>query len=197
MYIAENTCLIKAPFFDRMTADDFFDLCQANETLNFERDENGNLILMPPTGSLSSIYNGDIFNQLKNWNNRYKSGVVLESNGGVTLPDGSSRAADAAWISNEKWNALSKEEKEKFAPVCPEFVIELRSKNDSLTYLQSKMNMWMSNGVLEAWLIDPIEEHVYIYTVNGGYKLIPNFNERIGTDKVLPGFELDLSELIK
>lgn len=195
MNIAENTCLIKAPFFDRMTADDFFDLCQANETLNFERDENGNIILMPPTGSQSSVINNTITYQLTHWNRKSKSGVVLESNGGVTLPDGSSRAADGAWISNEKWNALSEQEKEKFAPVCPEFIIELRSKNDSLSYLQSKMDMWISNGVIEAWLIDPIEEHVYIYTVNGGYKLIPNFNEPIGTDKVLPGFELDLSEL--
>jgi len=197
VYIAENTCVIKAPFFERMTSDEFFDLCKANETLNFERDENGNIILMPPTGSLSSIYNGDIFNQLKNWNNKSKTGVVLESNGGVTLPDGSSRAADAAWISNEKWNALSEEEKEKFAPVCPEFVIELRSKNDSLTYLQSKMNMWIDNGVLEAWLIDSIEENVHIYTSNSDCKLISNFKEKIGTEHVLPDFKLDLSELIK
>jgi len=195
VYIAENTCLIKGNVFEQMTSDDFFNLCQANETLNFERDENGNIILMAPTGTLSSIYNGDIFNQLKNWNNKHKLGVVLESNGGVTLPDGSSRAADAAWISNKKWNTLSSEDKEKFAPVCPEFVIELRSKNDSLTYLQSKMNMWINNGVLEAWLIDPIEENVYIYTTNGNYKLISNFKEKISTDSVLPGFNLDLSEL--
>jgi len=180
-----------------MTADEFFDLCQANKTLNFERDENGNIILMPPTGSQSSVINNTITYQLTHWNRKSKSGIVLESNGGVTLPDGSSRAADAAWISNEKWNALSEEEKEKFAPVCPEFIIELRSKNDSLTYLQSKMEMWMNNGVLEAWLIDPIEENVYVYTTNSDYKLIANFKEKISADNVLPGFELDLSELIK
>lgn len=196
MYIAENTCVIKGNVFERI-ADDFFDLCQANETLNFERDEKGNIILMPPTESQSSVINNTISYQLTHWNRKNKTGVVLESNGGLTLPDGSNRAADAAWISNEKWNALSEEEKEKFAPVCPDFVIELRSKNDSLSYLQSKMKMWISNGVLEAWLIDPIDEHVYLYNHTGDYKLVANFKEKIGSENVLPGFELDLSELIK
>jgi len=195
VYITENTYLIKGAVFERMTADDFFDFCQANDTLNFERNENGNIILMAPTGSQSSIYNGDIVYQLTHWNKKNKLGVVLESNGGLTLPDGSNRAADAAWISNEKWNNLSQGEKEKFAPVCPEFVIELRSKNDSLKYLKSKMKMWISNGVLEAWLIDPIEEEVHIYGKDGFYELADTFYKKISAKNILPGFVLDLTEL--
>lgn len=195
MYIGENTCIIKGAVFEQMTADDFFDFCQANDTLNFERDNNGNIIFMAPTGSQSSIYNGDIFFQLKSWNNEHQLGYVLESNGGVTLPDGSQRAADVAWVSNEKWNALSKAEKEKFAPVCPEFVIELRSKSDQLSFLQSKMKMWIGNGALQAWLVDPIEEKVHIYGANGFYKLVGTFNDKISAPEVLPGFVLDLSDL--
>ena len=195
MYIGENTCVIKGAVVEQMTTNDFFDFCNANKTLNFERDENGNIILMSPTGSLTSIYNGDIFFQLKSWNNKHKLGVVFESNGGFTLPDGSQRAAGVAWVTNNKWNALSQEEKERFAPLCPEFVIELRSKSDELNYLQKKMEMWISNGALEAWLIDLIEENVYIYSKQTNYKLIPNFSEIISTTNVLQGFQLNLSEL--
>lgn len=195
MYIDENTCVIKGAVFEQMSTDDFFDFCKANKTLNFERDEKGNIIFMAPTGSLTSIYNGDIFFQLKSWNNKHKLGVVFESNGGFTLPDGSQRAADVAWVSNKKWDALSLAEKEKFAPLCPEFVIELKSKNDQLSYLQNKMKMWISNGALEAWLIDPNKENVYIYSKKADHKLITNFDETINATNVLQGFQLDLSEL--
>lgn len=195
MYIGENTCIIKGAVFEQMTADDFFDFCQANETLNFERDKNGNIIFMAPTGSESSVINNNIAYQLTHWNKEHKLGVVLESNGGVTLPDGSQRAADVAWVSNEKWNALSKAEKEKFAPVCPEFVIELSSKSDQLSFLQNKMKMWVDNGALQAWLLDPIEEKVHIYGVAGFYKLVDTFNDKISAAEVLPGFVLDLFDL--
>ena len=195
MYIGENTCVIKGTVVEQMTTNDFFDFCNANKTLNFERDENGNIILMSPTGSLTSLINNNIAYQLTQWNREAKTGVVFESNGGFTLPDGSQRAADVAWVTNNKWNALSQEEKEKFAPLCPEFVVELRSKSDELNYLQKKMEMWISNGALEAWLIDTIEKNVYIYSKQTNYKLIPNFSEIISTTNVLQGFQLNLSEL--
>lgn len=104
-------------------------------------------------------------------------------------------APDAAWIVAERWKALTLDEQEKFAPLTPDFVIEIRSKSDSLPELKDKMTKWIANGCRLAWLIDPIEQKAYVYTSNGSVQTVNNFDETlIGTD-VLPGFELDLSVL--
>ncbi len=197
MYINENTCVIKGKLLAAMSANDFFEFCQANQELNFERDEKGNIVLMAPIGSQSSIYNGDLFYQVKNWNVKHQLGKVFDSNGGFTLPDGSQRAADVAWISNTKWNALTETEKEKFAPICPEFIIELKSKSDNLSFLQAKMERWMINGALLGWLIDPYEEQAFIYQPEKPQTIIQSFQQKISGKAVLPGFWMDLTVLSK
>lgn len=195
MYISENTILVKGKVFEAMSPEDFFHFCQENENLNFERDENGNIIFMPPTGNNTGKINSSLIAKLYNWNNKEKSGISFDSSTGFTLPDGSQRSPDTAWMSNEKWNSLSLKEKEVFAPVCPEFIIELRSKSDRLTYLKSKMEMWINNGAHLAWLIDPIEQKAYIYRKDGSTEVIESFDHTLSGEDVLPEFELNLSDL--
>jgi len=177
MYISGNTCIIKGKVFEEMTTEEFFHFCQENDELNFERDEKGNIIFMPPTGSNTGNTNSEINIDLGIWNRKHQLGRVFDSNTGFTLPDGSTRSPDAAWISNQKWNALTDAEKEVFAPVCPEFVIELRSKSDRLQYLQDKMSMWIKNGVHLAWLIDPLEQKTYIYRKDRSVVIVESFDE--------------------
>jgi len=195
MYISEGMYLIKGKRFEGMTDEEFFHFCQENETLHFERDEKGNIIVMPPTAFNTGRLNNTISAKLHTWNEQNKLGVTVDSSTGFILPDGSNRSPDAAWVSNEKHNALTEAEN-KFAPVCPEFIVELRSKSDRLSYLQEKMQMWIGNGVRLGWLIDPIDQKAYIYRKDGSTETIENFNVHLNGEDVLKGFEFDLSLLI-
>jgi len=195
MYISENTYLIKGKVIKGMTDEEFHHFCQENETLHFERDEKGNIIVMPPTVFNTGRMNNAISAKLYAWNEQNSLGVTVDSSTGFTLPDGSNRSPDAAWVSNQKHDALTDTEKNKFAPVCPEFIVELRSKSDRLSYLQEKMQMWISNGVHLGWLIDPIDQKAYIYRKDGSIETIKNFEIHLNGEDVLNGFELDLSLL--
>jgi len=195
MYISENTYLIKGKVFEGMTDEEFLHFCHENETLHFERDEKGNIIVMPPTVYNTGNKNSAITAKLFNWNEEKKAGVVLDSSTGFTLPDGSNRSPDAAWVSNQKHGALTEAEKNKFAPVCPEFIVELRSKSDRLSYLQDKMKMWIKNGVHLGWLIDPIVQKAYVYRKDGSIETIENFEIILSGEDVLVNFELKLTLL--
>ena len=180
----------------RFSDEEFFTLCTNNPELRLEKDKHGNVILMAPTGTNSSFFNGILFTEVSLWNRMAKTGKVLDSNGGITLPDGSVRAADVAFISNEEWNKLSEEERDKFAKLCPDFIIELRSKSDSLKELKEKMEMWITNGVQLAWLIDPKNQEVYIYKSNQTTEIVKGFDKIISGEPILKGFELDLKLLL-
>lgn len=197
MYISGTTCLIKGEMFKNLSSDEFFDFCRVNEELSFERDEQGNIVLVASTGTISGYYNNSISAQLYNWNKAKQLGKTFDSNTGFTLPDGSQRSPDASWISNKKWAALNLAERQKFAFVCPEFIIELKSINDHLNYLQSKMEMWMNNGVELAWLIDPYEQNIHIYEPLKQVKIISNFKQPVSGEPVLPNFLLDLADLLE
>jgi Uma2 family endonuclease len=150
--------------FDRpMTDDELFEFCARNETLRVERDANGELVLMSPTGLEGSSWNSRITTYLTLWADQSGGGIVFDSNAGFTLPDGSMRNPDAAWMSQQRWDALPKREKKRFGHVAPQFVIELRSESDGLAELQDKMKMWIANGVELAWLIDPKRRVVEVY----------------------------------
>lgn len=122
-------------------------------------------------------------------------GVGFDSSGGFRLPDTSMRAPDAAWVRMERWQQLSIKEQEKFAPLTPDFVIEIRSKSDSLPELNNKMLKWTANGCRLAWLIDPLEQKAYVYTPDGLTETLNSFDETLSGGEVLPGFQLDLSVL--
>lgn len=180
----------------RFSDEEFFLLCCINRKLRLEKDKFGNIIILPLDDLNSSALQGKVLAALSIWNKTAKAGKILDSNGGVTLPDGSVRAADVAFISNEKLNKLSEEELEKFGKVCPDFVIELRSKSDSMKELQEKMDIWVTNGVPLAWLINPKNQEVHIYKMNQPTEIVKGFDKVISGEPVLKGFELDLKLLL-
>lgn len=177
-----------------LTDEQFFELCQKNRDLRFERTAIGELIIMPPTGGITSDRNADLTYQLYQWNRQTKLGKVFDSSGGFKLPNGSNRSPDASWVKLERWNALTAEQQEKFIPLCPDFVIELRSPSDSLNKLQEKMQEYLENGALLGWLIDPQRKIVEIYRPNQVVEILASPATLSGED-ILPGFGLDLTEI--
>jgi Uma2 family endonuclease len=159
-----------------------------------ERDAKGELIVMSPTGSEGSGWNSEIITDLNLWARQDGRGKVFDSNGGFTLPDGSMRAPDAAWVLLRRWNALSREDRKRFAPICPEFVIEVRSETDRLPDLQAKMEMWIANGAEVAWLIDPLEKSVTIYRPGQQPEVLTQPTSVQGTGPIA-GFELVLARI--
>ena len=137
--------------------------CATNESVRVEREANGDLLVMSPSGFGSSMINSRINRLLTEWAEADGRGVTTDSNGGYTLPDGSMRAPDAAWVARSKVQRLSAADQARFAPICPDFVIELRSESDRLPMLQEKMRLWIANGVKLAWLIDPQRTIVEVY----------------------------------
>jgi Uma2 family endonuclease len=185
------------PKEDSLTDDELFRICSANKELRIERDELGQLIIMSPAGSFSSNKNFILNSIFGAWVEAHSNlGVGFDSSGGFILPDRSMRSPDAAWIKKDRWEALTLESQEKFAPICPDFIIELRSKSDKLSQLKDKMEKWISNGCSLAWLIDPIEQKSYIYKPNEPVTEIIGFHNTLYGDRVLPGFELPLTRLI-
>ena len=181
--------------FERpMTDEELMQFCAANEMVRVERDANGELILMSPSGSGTGRTNSELIYQLAAWARETNSGVVFDSNAGFTLPDGSMRSPDAAWIAWPRWNALSKEEQEGFAPICPEFVIELRSPSDSLPELQAKMRLWVANGAEVAWLVDPSRKAVEVYRPGREPKVLEGGSVVEG-DGPVAGFVLELGRV--
>jgi Uma2 family endonuclease len=181
-------------FPDKMTDDQFFRFCASNQNLKIERNENGEIEIMAPSGGTSGMQEAEIVIQLGVWNKRMKLGMTFSPSAGFSLPSGAVRHADAAWMSNERWNALTAKQQEKFIP-APDFVIELRSPSDTLSELQAKMKRWIDNGVRLAWLIDPIEEKTYIYRKNKKPVVVKGFDKTLSGEKVLPDFTFELKEL--
>ncbi len=177
-----------------MTDDELMRFCAMNECLRVERDANGELIVMSPTGLEGSSSNSEVNADLTIWARGDGRGKVFDSNGGFTLNDGSMRSPDAAWVSGERWNALSAAEKGRFGHVTPEFIIELRSKTDRLPDLQAKMQMWIANGVELAWLIDPERKVMEIYRPGEPAEIHQNPTSIQGTGPIC-GFELILQRI--
>lgn len=179
-----------------MTDDELFAFCAANKELRIERDELGQLIIMSPSGGITGNLNfriSGIFFQWAEMNGQL--GYGFDSATGFRLADRSMRSPDVSWVRKTKWDELRLEDQEKFAPICPDFVIELRSKSDSLSQLKSKMEKWMENGCELAWLIDPIQQKTYIYQPNVAVYEVTDFDQKLSGGTLLPGFELDLSKL--
>lgn len=177
-----------------MTDDQFFDFCQLNRHFRIERNQIGDLFIMSPTGSETEERNFNLIVQLGIWTKQDGTGVGFGSSGGFTLPNGAVRSPDAAWIKRTKWEIIPAEKRKKFAPICPEFVVELRSENDSLSTLKEKMQEYIDNGTQLAWLIDRKQRKVFIYRPNCGVEELDNPQTLTGED-ILPGFVLDLSEI--
>jgi len=168
--------------------------CAANDAVRVERDANGEILVMTPAGSGTSRMNSRLTRFLDEWAEEDGRGVAFDSNGGFTLPDGSMRAADAAWVLSTRWDALSAKDKARFAPLCPDFVIELRSPSDDLAELQTKMEHWIANGAQLGWLIDPEEKTVHVYRPGDSPEVLHHPSSVQGSG-VVAGFELVMGRI--
>lgn len=191
----QSITLTIPPNINVFSDDELYAFCLANPELHIERDENGHIIIMPPTGLESSFTNGELFGEVRNWNRQTKAGRTSESNGGYTLPDKSMRAPDVGWVSKERLMSVLPEELKKFAHVCPDFVIEVRSESDNLSELQAKMEKWLQNGVRLGWLVDPQLKTTTIYRP-GQEPISKPFTETLSGEDVLIGFTMNVAEVL-
>jgi Uma2 family endonuclease len=174
-----------------LSDDQFYQLCQINEDWKLEQTAKGELIIMPPVGAISGNRESDFNGYVWLWNLQTKLGKVFSSSTVFTLPNGGKRSPDVAWIANERWESLTIKEKEKFAKICPDFVIELRSRTDSLSQLQEKMQEYLNSGLRLGWLIDPQNQQVEIYRQNQSVEIV-SLPTSLSGENVLPGFILEL-----
>ena len=191
----DNMVVLHSPALARLTEEDFFDLCQHNPTLRLERNADHEIVFMPPAGAESSHTSGEVFFQLKLWNRREQLGYVFESSAGFTLPDDSVRSPDASWVAKAAYEALPEQQRLRFPPVCPAFVVEVRSPSDGLAPLRRKMEAYLANGVQVGFLLDPTAETATIYRPSQPPEELQGFDRTLSAEPALPGFELDLRPL--
>ncbi|NCJ06233.1 Uma2 family endonuclease [Synechococcales cyanobacterium C] len=174
-----------------LTHEQFYQLCMANRDIPMERTATGELVIMAPVGGGSGRLESDLNAAVWNWNRSTGLGVVFSSSTIFHLPNSSDRAPDVAWVALERWQALTPEEQEKFPPLCPDFVIELRSRSDYLAPLQAKMREYIENGCRLGWLINPQDQQVEIYRPGQAIETLA-FPVQLSGESVLPGFMLAL-----
>jgi Uma2 family endonuclease len=175
-----------------VTPEQFEALAASNRELRLERTAQGELIVNPPTGWETGKCNSSISGELYIWwRNAGSPGEVFDSSTGFNLPNGANRSPDACWVSQERWDALTDEQKGTFANICPDFIVELRSSSDTLKSLQEKMQEYMDNGAKLGWLIDPQNRTVEVYCVGVEVEVLSNPTELSG-EEILPGFVLNL-----
>lgn len=193
--------MLSSPIFLRMppdlqmTDEQFFEFCQVNQDLRIERDKFGEISIMPPTGSETGNRSGSIFGELYIWANQDGTGICFDSSTGFKLSTGAERSPDASWMKLERWNALTSEQQQRFAPICPDFVVELRSPSDNLQPLKDKMEEYMSEPEIQlGWLIDRKHRKVYIYRPGMPEECLDN-PATVSGEQVLPGFVLNMSKI--
>jgi Uma2 family endonuclease len=171
-----------------LTDDQFYYLCRQNEVLCFEMTAQGEVIVMSPVGGVSGSHEASLITDVQIWNRQAGLGDVFSSSTMFRLPNGAKRSPDAAWVETSRWSALTPAERQKFPPIAPDFVIELRSATDSLKVLQDKMQEYIDQGVKLGWLLNPQDQQAEIYapgqavvtlalpTTLAGGALMPGFN---------------------
>jgi Uma2 family endonuclease len=185
---------VNFPAIVKMTQAQFHEFCQANQELRIERTAQGEVIIMPPAFSDTGNRNFNIAAQLWVWAEQNGMGIGFDSSAGFTLPNGATRSPDASWIKLERWNALTAAEQASFAPICPDFAIELRSASDTLISLQTKMQEYIDNGASLGWLIDHKNRQVYIYRPDQSPEVLEQ-PELVTGDPELSGFALKMAKI--
>ncbi|MEA5577835.1 Uma2 family endonuclease [Anabaena sp. UHCC 0451] len=178
----------------KFTDDEFVEIVAANKDLRLELSHQGELIVMSPTGGETGNRNFEMYIDLGFWNRKNNLGKAFDSSTGFKLPKGGTRSPDVSWIKIERWNALTPEQRKKFLPLCPDFVIELVSESDDLTDTQAKMREYINNGLRLGWLLNPKDQQVEIYRQNQEVEILEHPQTLFGED-VLPGFILDLTPI--
>lgn len=187
-----NAYTINFDVITKINDEQFFQLCRNNPELKLEQNQDGEIIIMSPTGGETGKRNANLIIDFGIWNRRKKLGQIFDSSTGFKLPLGSKRSPDVAYIQQERWDKLTQEEKEKFPPIAPDFVLELKSKTDSLKQVQKKMEEYMDNGVKLGWLINPEKKQVEVYRQEQEKEVLDNPQILSGED-ILPEFRLDLA----
>lgn len=178
----------------QLTDEQFFEFCQINRELRIERTAEGDVLIMPPAGGETGKRNADLIIAVGTWAKRDNSGVVFDSSAGFILPNGAVRSPDAAWVRRSRLATLTPEQKKKFLPMCPDFVIELRSPTDHLATVKAKMQEYMENGAQLGWLIDGEQRRVFVYRPPSEVECVDNPLQLSG-DPVLSGFVLNVREI--
>lgn len=189
----EPSLTINARALD-LTDERFLELCHDNSDLRLEMTAQGELIVMGPTSSETGRRNSKLNFYLSLWAQQDGTGECFDSSACFTLPNGAKLSPDASWIRRDRYEALTEEEREQFAPLCPDFVVELRSKTDRLARLQAKMVEYIENGARLGWVLDPAARRVYIYHPGQEVEML-DAPDAIAGDPVLPGFVLQLQEI--
>jgi Uma2 family endonuclease len=177
-----------------MTDEQFYAFCQTNRDLRIERTASGEVIVEPPAFSDTGNRNFKIAQQVANWADQDGTGEGFDSSSGFTLPNGATRSPDAVWIRADRWNALSDDQKASFAPICPDFMIELRSASDTLTSLQEKMQEYIENGAQLGLLIDRKNRTVHSYRPGRSPKILEN-PDTVSCEPELSGFALQMAKI--
>lgn len=178
----------------KLTREQFYQLCEENPDLKLERNAQGELVIMPPTGGETGKSNSTINAQIWFWNDQNQLGEVFDSSTGFTLPSGADRSPDVSWVEKSRWDALTKEQKEKFLPLCPDFVIEILSPNDSLKKTQMKMQEYIENGCRLGWLSNRKKQEVEIYRPGQDVEVL-KIPQTLSGESILPGFVLNMQRI--
>ncbi|MBE9175165.1 Uma2 family endonuclease [Synechocystis salina LEGE 06155] len=192
--ISSEPLTIDFPSIVSMTEQQFYEFCLANRGLRIERTAKGEVIIMPPAFSDTGNRNFNLAAQLWKWTEQDGTGLGFDSSSGFTLPNGAIRSPDVAWIKLTKWNQLTDKQKASFAPICPDFVVELRSSSDTLSSLQKKMDEYIANGTRLAWLIDRQNHQVYVYRPHQDPEILDN-PLTVSAEPELIGFELTMEKI--
>jgi Uma2 family endonuclease len=189
-----NVSLPELPLdLSNLTDDQYFQFCAVNRKLRIERTAEGKIIIMLPTGGETGRRNGEINRQLGNWARQDGTGVVFDSNTEFRLPNGANRSPDASWIPKSRWESLSEPEREKFPPICPDFVVELMSPSANLEEIKLKMREYIANGARLGWLLEPKSKSVWVY--QGADVQILEQPSAVSGEPLLAGFTLDLRDI--
>ena len=180
----------------KLTREQFYQLCETNPDLKLERNAQGELIVMPPTGGETGRSNSSVNAQIWFWNEENQLGEVFDSSTGFTLPSGAERSPDVSWVEKSRWDGLTKEQKERFIPLCPDFVIEIMSPSDNLKKLQNKMQEYIENGCRLGWLINRKKQEVEIYRQGKEVEVL-KLPETLSGEDVLPGFVLIMQKIFQ
>lgn len=180
--------------FNKLSDEPFYEFCRANDEWRIERTAEGDIAIRPPVGGRTSIRNAKLTGQLGIWVEATGTGKGFASSTIFALPNGAHRSPDPAWIRNERWETLTEGQQEKFPPLCPDFVAELRSRTDALKPLQAKMQEYIDSGAQLGWLIDPVEKRFHIYRPGAPIEILDN-PQSVSGAPLLFGFLLDAQSL--
>jgi Uma2 family endonuclease len=177
-----------------LTDEELMRFSEENKPYKIERNKYGDITIQSHTGGISSLHQAHIAYALYNWNETSGTGIVFSTNAGFNLPDGSCLSPDASWLALDRWNALTRAQQAGYPPLCPDFIIEVRSQSDSRRAVEEKMQLWLDNGAQLAWLVDPIDANVTIYRPNHPAELLIR-PDVVRATALVAGFELPCTRL--